>query len=46
MIDKLLITVAPSIPHYMAKDIPGLELTPAGIAVEVVRAYNADANYE
>lgn len=42
--DKLLITVAPCIPPYMAKGIPGLDLTPAGIADEVVRAYNAGAN--
>jgi 3-keto-5-aminohexanoate cleavage enzyme len=44
MNDKLLITVAPSIPPYMAKDIPGLDLSPEGIANEVVRAYNAGAN--
>jgi 3-keto-5-aminohexanoate cleavage enzyme len=44
MEDKLLVTVAPSIPPYMAKDIPGLDLSPEGIADEVVRAYNAGAN--
>lgn len=44
MPDKLLITVAPSIPLYMAKDIPGLDLSPEGIADEVVRAYNAGAS--
>lgn len=44
MADKLLVTVAPSIPPYMAKDIPGLDLSPEGIAEEVVRAYNAGAN--
>jgi len=44
MSDKLLVTVAPSIPPYMAKDIPGLDLSPEGIAGEVVRAYNAGAN--
>ena len=43
MSDKLLVTVAPSIPPYMAKDIPGLDLSPEGIAAEVVRAYNAGA---
>ena len=42
--DKLLITVAPSIPPHMAKDIPGLDLSPEGIAEQVVRAYNAGAN--
>ncbi len=42
--DKLLMTVAPSIPPYMAKDIPGLDLSPQAIADEVVRAYNAGAN--
>jgi 3-keto-5-aminohexanoate cleavage enzyme len=44
MTEKLLITVAPSIPPYMAQDIPGLDLSPEGIAEEVVRAYNAGAN--
>ncbi len=44
MQDKLLVVVAPSIPPYMAKDIPGLDLSPEGIANEVVRAYNAGAN--
>lgn len=42
--DKLLITVAPCIPPYMAKDIPGLDLSPQGIADEVIRSYNAGAN--
>ncbi|MBN1583497.1 MAG: 3-keto-5-aminohexanoate cleavage protein [Anaerolineae bacterium] len=42
--DKLLITVAPCIPTYMAKDIPHLDLSPHGIADEVLRAYNAGAN--
>ena len=32
MNDKLLLTVAPSIPPYVAKDIPGLDLSPEGIA--------------
>lgn len=44
MSDKMLITVAPSIPPYMAKEIPGLDLSPEGIAAEVVRAYNAGAS--
>jgi 3-keto-5-aminohexanoate cleavage enzyme len=44
MEDKLLVTVAPCIPPYIAKAIPGLDLSPEGIADEVVRAYNAGAN--
>lgn len=44
MEDKLLITVAPCIPPYDASRFPGLDLTPEGIAAEVVRAYNAGAN--
>jgi 3-keto-5-aminohexanoate cleavage enzyme len=44
MTDKLLVVVAPCIPPYMAKDVPGLDLSPEGIADEVVRAYNAGAN--
>jgi 3-keto-5-aminohexanoate cleavage enzyme len=44
MEDKLLITVAPCIPSYMAKDIPGIDLSPEKIADEVVDAYNAGAN--
>lgn len=44
MDDKMLVAVAPSIPPYMAKNIPGLDLSPEGIAKEVVRAYNAGAN--
>lgn len=42
--DKLLVIVAPCIPPYMAKDVPGLDLSPEGIADEVVRACNAGAN--
>lgn len=42
--DKLLVTVAPCIPSYIAKDVPGLDLSPEGIADEVVRAYEAGAN--
>jgi 3-keto-5-aminohexanoate cleavage enzyme len=41
--DPLLVTVAPSIPPYMARDLPDLDLSPEGIADEVVRAYNAGA---
>jgi 3-keto-5-aminohexanoate cleavage enzyme len=44
MNDKLLIAVAPCIPPVMAKSIPGLDLSPEGIAAEVIRAYNAGAN--
>jgi 3-keto-5-aminohexanoate cleavage enzyme len=44
MEDKLLVAVAPCIPPYIAKGIPGLDLSPEGIADEVVRAYNAGAN--
>jgi len=44
MEDKLLVTVAPCIPPYMARDVPGLDLSPEGIAEEVVRACNAGAN--
>lgn len=44
MEDKLLVTVAPNIPLAMAAEIPGLDLSPEGIAAEVVRAYNAGAN--
>ncbi len=44
MDDKLLVTVAPCIPPYKAESIPGLDLSPEGIADEVVRAYNAGAN--
>jgi 3-keto-5-aminohexanoate cleavage enzyme len=42
--DKLLVTVAPCIPPYMARDVPGLDLSPDGIAAEVVRACEAGAN--
>ncbi len=42
--NKLLVIVAPCIPPYMAREIPGLDLSPKGIADEVVRAYNAGAN--
>lgn len=42
--NKLLVIVAPCKPPYMAGDILGLDLSPEGIADEVVRAYNAGAN--
>jgi 3-keto-5-aminohexanoate cleavage enzyme len=44
MNDRLLITVAPSIPPYMRANLNGLDLSPEGIASEVVRAWNAGAN--
>ncbi len=44
MNDKLLITVAPSIPPYLRQNLPGLDLSPEGVADEVVRACNAGAN--
>ena len=44
MNNKLIMAVAPCIPPYIAKNIPGLNLSPEGIAAEVVRAYNAGAN--
>jgi len=44
MDDKLLVVVAPCIPPYMAQDVPNLDLSPEGIADEVVRAFNAGAN--
>jgi len=44
MENKLLITVAPSIPPHVADTIPGLDLSPEGIAEEVVRACNAGAS--
>ena len=37
-------TVAPCTPPYIAQSMPDLDLSPAGIADEVVRAYNAGAN--
>lgn len=43
-VDKLLITVAPCIPPYMADKIPNLDLSPKSISDEVVRAFNAGAN--
>jgi 3-keto-5-aminohexanoate cleavage enzyme len=44
MNDKLIVTVAPCIPPYLAKDIAGLDLSPQGLAREVIRACNAGAN--
>ena len=44
MAEKLLVTVAPCVPPYIAKDIPGLDLSPEGIADEVMRAHDAGAN--
>lgn len=42
--EKLLITVAPCIPPYMAVNIPKIDLSAKAIAQEVVRAFNAGAN--
>jgi 3-keto-5-aminohexanoate cleavage enzyme len=42
--EKLLITVAPSIPPYLRANLPGLDLSPEGVADEVVRASSAGAN--
>jgi 3-keto-5-aminohexanoate cleavage enzyme len=42
--EKLLVIVAPCAAHHVAQDIPNLDLSPEGIADEVVRAYNAGAN--
>jgi 3-keto-5-aminohexanoate cleavage enzyme len=41
---KLIIMVAPSIPADVARGIAGLDLSPEGIADEVVRACNAGAS--
>jgi 3-keto-5-aminohexanoate cleavage enzyme len=42
--DKLILVVAPCIPPYAAAGLPGLDLSPEGIAEEVVRAWNAGAS--
>ncbi len=42
--DTLLIAVAPSIPPYMRSDLPPWDLSPEGVADEVVRAWNAGAS--
>jgi len=42
--NKLLITVAPCIPPYLADQVPNLDLSPEGIANEVLRACDAGAN--
>ena len=42
--DPLLIAVAPSIPPYMRDGLPPLDLSPEGIADEVVRAWEAGAS--
>ncbi len=44
MTDRLIVMVAPSIPAAVACDIPGLDVSPEGIAGEVVRARNAGAS--
>jgi 3-keto-5-aminohexanoate cleavage enzyme len=42
--DKLIIVVAPCIPPYAAAGLSSLDLSPEGIADEVVRAWNAGAS--
>lgn len=42
--DKLLVIVAPCIPPYMRAGLQGLDVSPQGVADEVVRAYRAGAN--
>jgi 3-keto-5-aminohexanoate cleavage enzyme len=44
MNDPVLIAVAPSIPPYMRRGLHRLDLSPEGIATEVVRAWNAGAS--
>jgi 3-keto-5-aminohexanoate cleavage enzyme len=44
MSDRLLVTVAPSIPPDLARALPQPDLCPGKIADEVVRACNAGAN--
>lgn len=44
MEEKLLITVSPCIPPYMTSGLSGLDLSPEGVARQVVRAYNAGAS--
>lgn len=44
MADELIIMVAPSIPADVARGLPGLDVSPEGIADEVVRAWNAGAS--
>ena len=44
MDDRMILTVAPSIPPYMAAGLDGLDLSPEGVADEVVRAAEAGAN--
>jgi 3-keto-5-aminohexanoate cleavage enzyme len=44
MDDELMIMVAPSIPAEVARGLPGLDVSPEGIADEVERAWNAGAS--
>lgn len=44
MSDSVIITVAPSIPPPVAAIIPGLDLSPEGIAAEVMRSCGAGAS--
>jgi 3-keto-5-aminohexanoate cleavage enzyme len=41
--DKLLVTVAPCVPPYVARGLPGLDLSPQAIAAEVVRSHESGA---
>ena len=42
--EPLLIAVAPSIPPYMRAGLPALDVSPEGIADEVLRAWNTGAS--
>ena len=42
--EKLLVTIAPCIPPYMAENVPGLDLSAEGLADEIVSAWGAGAN--
>jgi 3-keto-5-aminohexanoate cleavage enzyme len=44
MYEKLLVFVAPCAPPHVAREIPNLDLSPEGIAGEVVRAHSSGAN--
>jgi 3-keto-5-aminohexanoate cleavage enzyme len=44
MSNEMLVTVAPCIPRQLAANLPRVDVSPEGIAGEVVRAYNAGAN--
>lgn len=44
MDEKLLMVVAPCIPPYLRQGIQDLDITPKGLANEVINAWNAGAN--